>query len=175
MDDDDLRARLEALFVAHARTVLLYARRRTDHATAADVLSEVFVIAWQRSEEIPADALPWLLGCARRTLLNQQRSRRRRSRLIERLAASTPEASFAIEIDHDGGLAEALSALSERDREVLLLTAWEGLSAEQAARALGCSTRALWVRSHRARKRLRAALDRADPPTTPLRMEACND
>ena len=175
MDERERRSRLEALFVAHGRTVLLYARRRTDHATAADVLSEVFVVAWQRLEEIPADALPWLLGCARLTLLNQQRALRRRSRLFERMVASTPEAAFAIEIEHDNGLAEALSTLSEHDREALLLTAWEGLSAEQAARALGCSTRALWVRAHRARKRLTAALDRAERPTTPLRMETCND
>jgi RNA polymerase sigma-70 factor, ECF subfamily len=174
MDEHERRSRL-ALFVAHGRAVLLYVRRRTDHATAADVLSEVFVVAWQRLEEIPADALPWLLGCARLTLLNQHRAHRRRSRLIERLVASTPEAMFAVEIEHDSGLAEALAALSERDREVLLLTAWEGLSAEQAARALGCSQRAVWVRTHRARKRLAAALDQADRTRTPLRMEACND
>ena len=58
MDDGERRARLEALFEAHARTVLAYARRRTDHATAADVLSDVFVVAWQRLERIPDDALP---------------------------------------------------------------------------------------------------------------------
>jgi RNA polymerase sigma-70 factor, ECF subfamily len=150
-------------------------RRRTDHATAADVLSEVFVVAWQRLEEIPDDALPWLLGCARLTLLNQNRAVRRRSRLIERLVASTPEPLFVVGVEHDSGLAEALAGLSELDREVLLLTAWEGLSTEQAARVLGCSQRALWVRAHRARKRLAAALDHADRPTTPLTMEACND
>jgi len=169
MDDDERRARLEALFEAHARTVLAYARRRTDHASAADVLSDVFVVAWQRLERIPEDALPWLLACARRTLANHQRGERRRHRLVERLMASTPRiASPAPEIPDDA-LAQALATLSERDREALFLTEWEGLSAKQAARALGCSPQAFWVRSHRARSRLAAALDH---PTNTITLEA---
>ena len=175
MDEHERTSRLEALFAAHARAVLLYARRRTDHASASDVLSEVFVVAWQRIDEIPSDALPWLLACARHTVLNHKRGDRRRSRLLERLTASTSEASFLMESEQDGLVAEALASLNERDREALLLTAWEGLSAQQAARVLGCSTQAFWVRTHRARKRLAAALTEAEGITRSLTMEAYND
>ena len=47
------------------------------------------------------------------------------------------------------------------DREALLLTAWEGLSPERAARAAGCSRATFHVRLHRARKRLAHALEEA--------------
>jgi RNA polymerase sigma-70 factor (ECF subfamily) len=174
MDEATRRAQVEMLFAEHARAVLVYARRRTDYATASDVVSDVFVVALQRLEDVPRDdPLPWLLGCARRVLLNQRRGQQRRARLVKRLAASTPRSQAERELS-DGALAGALAALGERDREVLLLTAWEGLTAEQAARVLGCSTQAFWVRSHRARKRLAAALER-DTTTPALTMEACND
>jgi RNA polymerase sigma-70 factor (ECF subfamily) len=174
MDEAERRARLEALFAAHARTVLVFARRRTDAANAADVLSEVFIVAWRRLDDVPADAVPWLLACARRTLLHQQRAETRRSKLVEHLRANTLHTEFSPDLPDDA-LAQAFAALGERDREVLLLTAWEGLSAKQAARVLGCSPQAFWVRTHRARKRLGAALLAVDAPTTPLTMEACND
>jgi RNA polymerase sigma factor (sigma-70 family) len=173
MDEAARRGQVEMLFAEHARAVLAYAQRRTDHTTASDVVSDVFVVALQRLEDVPLDdPLPWLLGCARRVLLNQRRAQRRRGRLFERLAASTPRSQPERELS-DGALASALAMLGERDREALLLTAWEGLSAEQAARVLGCSIQAFWVRSHRARVRLAAALERST--TTPLTMEACND
>ena len=55
-----------------------------------------------------------------------------------------------------GWLAEALPKLSETDRDVLTLTAWEGLSHAEAAQVLGCSATAVAVRLHRARGRLEA-------------------
>jgi DNA-directed RNA polymerase specialized sigma24 family protein len=57
------------VFAAYAAVVLAYARRRTDSATADDVLGEVFVIAWRRLEQIPPEPAPWLLACARHVLL----------------------------------------------------------------------------------------------------------
>ena len=48
----------------------------------------------------------------------------------------------------------ALAGLKDDDREALLLTAWDGLSADQAAAVLGCSKAAFQVRLHRARRRL---------------------
>jgi RNA polymerase sigma-70 factor (ECF subfamily) len=51
--------------------------------------------------------------------------------------------------------------LSERDREILLLVAWDGLEPARAARALGARPGAFAVRLHRARRRLAKLL--ADP------------
>jgi RNA polymerase sigma-70 factor (ECF subfamily) len=158
------RAQLEALFSAHAGAVRAYARRRTDAWLAEDAVSEVFVIAWRRLEEIPEDSLPWLIGCARNVLAHQRRRRQRDAALVQRLSSTTP-AENALSADH--GLRDALGRLSDRDREVLLLIAWEELTPSQAARVLGCSRNALGVRLHRARRRLAAALAEADAEAAP--------
>jgi 2-polyprenyl-6-methoxyphenol hydroxylase-like FAD-dependent oxidoreductase len=49
--------------------------------------------------------------------------------------------------------------LPERDREVLALACWEGLTSEQIAEVEGCSAIAARTRLHRARKRLAATLE----------------
>ena len=64
-------------------------------------------------------------------------------------------------------LLRALGSLRERDREVLMLIAWEGLQPARAAAALECSRRTLAVRLHRARQRLAAAL--AEPDDASIR------
>jgi len=33
-----------------------------------DVVAETFLVAWRRLDDIPAEARPWLLGVARKTL-----------------------------------------------------------------------------------------------------------
>ena len=55
--------------------------------------------------------------------------------------------------------------LSEVDREVVLLVAWEGLTPVQAATVLGLTSNAFSVRLHRARRRLDELLNRPDPLT----------
>jgi len=56
----------------------------------------------------------------------------------------------------------ALAALPAADMELLTLVAWHGLKPAEAARVVGCSTAAYFVRLHRARRRLERAM--ADPP-----------
>lgn len=174
MDEDDRRACLEALWAAHASAVLAYARRRADGATADDVLSDVFTVAWRCLDDVPEDARAWMLACARRSLGNHRRAGRRKLRLLNLLAATSPPAVPPVELG-DGTLARALSTLSERDREALLLTAWEGLSGERAAAVLGCSPQAFRVRAHRARQRLASALGAAEATPAPTTLEACNE
>lgn len=141
-----------------------YARRRTDAASADDVINEVFGIAWRRLDDVPEQPVPWLLGCARRVLWHQQRTQRRDQRLFERLRTIQP----LPDTGSDGVLGTALAMLRESDRELLLLIAWEGLGVNEAADVLGCSPNACAVRLHRARKRLHAALLAVDftPDTT---------
>jgi RNA polymerase sigma-70 factor (ECF subfamily) len=157
----DRQTRLEALYVAHSSAVTRYARRRADEQTAADVVSEVFVVAWRRLDDVPEDALPWLLGCARRVLWHHHRAEQRRWRLFDRLTSATPLAVVSREVP-DTVLASGLATLRERDREVLLLTAWEGLTTDQAAKVLGCSPQTFRVRAHRARQRLADAMNKLD-------------
>jgi RNA polymerase sigma-70 factor (ECF subfamily) len=157
-DQADAARRFEALFRANYPSILAYALRRTDPEAADDVVAETFVVAWRRLADVPADELPWLYGVARKTIANQRRGKRRRSALMERLAREAPAAAWpedtADRVAEREGVAAAMARLSERDREVLRLVAWEGLETARAARAAGCSPAAFSVRLHRARRRL---------------------
>ena len=157
-----------ALYEAHYPAVLAYARRRTDEATARDVAAETFLTAWRRQPSVPDLGLPWLYGTAGLVLRNQERSGRRQQRTIGRLAAQPGTAVADPALAHADGehVRAALLALSPDDRELLLLVAWEQLSARDVAAALGCSAGTAAVRLHRARRRLRRALDESAPPAT---------
>jgi RNA polymerase sigma-70 factor, ECF subfamily len=162
MDDTERRRRLERLFAEHSAAVRAYAERRIAHDVVDDVASDVFVVAWRRLEDVPEDALPWLLACARRIIANQSRSARRRAALRERLIDRQQPFSPGL-TGPDPVLGQALATLSASDREVLMLVAWEGLRAGQAAVVIGCSQRAFAMRLHRARRRLAAAMAHLDP------------
>lgn len=149
------RDRFERLFADHYEAVLAYALRRAAREMAEDVVAETFTVAWRRLEEVPREARPWLFGVARRVLSGQRRGERRRASLQTLLAAQPAPASAAAA---PIGLLPALARLHERDRELLLLIAWDGLAPVEAARALGLSRMAVRVRLHRARKRLAAEL-----------------
>jgi RNA polymerase sigma factor (sigma-70 family) len=151
---------LEALWHGWHRQVLAYALRRTDPATAEEVVSETFVIAWRRIDELPDPPLPWLLGTARRVLANLRRGERRRLALMDRLRSEQPVAGSSS--DADGRALAALADLNERDREALLLHAWEGLDHEGAGIVMGCSASTFAVRLHRARERFAKALAELD-------------
>lgn len=155
------RARFEAIFDETYEALLAYARRRNG-AEADDVVAETFTVAWRRLDDVPSDSLPWLYGVARKVISEQRRTGRRRDALVQRIRA---EAGTR---DQGGGTSQrrpvlaALARLGAQDREAVLLVAWESLSAEQAATAMGCSIVAFRVRLHRARKRLRAHLNELD-------------
>jgi RNA polymerase sigma-70 factor (ECF subfamily) len=87
VEDQEQRLRLERLYVEHAKAVRLYAGRRVDAAAADDAVSEVFVIAWRRLDDVPGDARPWLLGCARNVISHQRRRAGRDAALIHQLQA----------------------------------------------------------------------------------------
>jgi RNA polymerase sigma factor (sigma-70 family) len=163
----------EAVFEAAYRdcgtAVLGYALRRSDsREDALDVVAETFAVAWRRRADMPADAQevrPWLFGISRRCLANTARSTHRAGRLGQRLAdsfvdASVPDPSTLHEHRAQSRLVlEALGQLSPDDRELVTLIAWEGLTPAQAATTLGLSAATARVRLHRARTRLRAALN----------------
>ena len=110
------------------------------------------------SRRLPADPLPWLLGVARHVIQNEARSARRRSRLLARITgqhrALAAPADPADSVPERSAILAAFGHLSEGDREVLRLGAWEGLDARRAAAALDCTRGAYALRLHRARRRL---------------------
>jgi hypothetical protein len=80
------RERFEQVFEEHFRVVSAYALRRASQADAEEVVAETFLVAWRRLDEVPRDAMPWLLGVARRVLANQRRAAGRREALRARIA-----------------------------------------------------------------------------------------
>lgn len=171
------RTRFEALYAAEGRRVLAYALRRTSQpADAADVLAEVFLVAWRRLDDVPPgdEARLWLYGVARGVMANHRRSLRRRERLGQRLAEVLTEhvgADPAELADLGGGddvVRGALALLPPNDREVIQLAIWEELSAPEVAAVLGVPPATVRTRLHRARNRLRDLLagDGAGPEAT---------
>lgn len=135
--------------------------RAASASDAQDAVAEVFLTAWRRLDELPDGdaARVWLYATARRVIANQRRSTRRRFALQERLAQ---ESASAPQETSDGELTvvhEALRRLGPRDREVLLLAEWEGLSPTQIAGVMGCLTVTARGRLHRARRRFRAVFE----------------
>jgi RNA polymerase sigma-70 factor, ECF subfamily len=155
--------RFEELFRAHYGAVRGYALRRVAGDVAPDVVSETFLVAWRRLDDVPDDALPWLFGVARRVVANQRRSADRSAALHERVAA-TANTSHEAEVGDDELVRAALGRLSENDREALILVGWHGLTGARAARAAGCTRGTFAVRLHRARGRLAAELDALRSP-----------
>ena len=159
--------RFEGLFRENYADVRAYALRRASRDAAQDVVAETFLVAWRRLDAVPADALPWLYGVARRVLANQRRSADRSAALEERLTHAAPPAGEGDPADRAADaeiLRVALGRLSEPSREALMLVAWQGLSGARAAQAAGCSRTAFAVRLHRARARLASELAALEPP-----------
>lgn len=153
----------EDLWARHHRRVHAYALRRTDPASAQDVVSETFLTAWRRRAELPADELPWLLGVARLVLANHARSQRRREALARVFLDQACRAHVdPADVDHD--VLRAIAALGPDDREALILVGWDGLRPAEAATVLGCAPATFRVRLLRARRRLAAELRRRGEP-----------
>jgi RNA polymerase sigma-70 factor (ECF subfamily) len=149
--------RFERLWTSHYAAVHAHAARRVGER-ADEVCAEVFLVAWRRLGEIPRDELPWLLAASRNVIGTTWRSDGRRARLRERMEGE-PQAGAAAPETGDAGLEDALAALGERDRELLMLVYWEGLTPARAARALGLAPAAARTRLWRARRRLRSNLE----------------
>lgn len=158
-DPDTDQAAFETLWDDQYPAILAYARRRFDEEDARDVAAETFLVAWRRRKDLPERApTPWLYGVARRVAADRHRAIGRAERLSVKLAHERPPAQPESDPERSRQVLEALAQLSEPDQEVLLLTAWEGLTPAEAAVALSCSAATLRVRLHRARKRLRRLL-----------------
>lgn len=165
-------ADFERTFREHHDAVYRYAARRVAPDAVQDVVSETFLTAWRRRADIRGEPLPWLLGVARRATANHLRGDARRGALHQRLSAER-QARAVDGADVTPPITAALLSLPERDREALMLIAWDGLDNRVAATVMGCSTAAFAVRVHRARGRLRRALrvesDRIAPLPHPTR------
>jgi RNA polymerase sigma-70 factor (ECF subfamily) len=146
--------REKRFLAAHAAShdrIYRYFRRRTDGpATAEDLCAEVFRIVWEKSGNGEDISVLVLFGVAKNVLRNHDRSVTRFAGLI---GAIRLERSPAAE-DEETVVRDSIDRLSPQNREVLLLTYWDGLSASEVSSLLNTSATAVRMRLHRARKEL---------------------
>jgi RNA polymerase sigma factor (sigma-70 family) len=151
----------EAFFDAHHLRLLRALYLLTgSRAAAEDVLQDAFLKVWQRWERVQKMDDP--VGYLYTTGLNTARSRRRR-RLLEakHVASSSVGRDEIRDADRRAVLVRAMASLPIRQRAAIVLTAFLGYTAEEAAPMLG--VRAVTVRSlaFQGRSALRTQLEDA--------------
>jgi RNA polymerase sigma factor (sigma-70 family) len=159
-----------AVFDRHYGRIHGYVARRLGASLADDLASETFLLAFARRDRYDvaqADARPWLYGIASNLIARHHRAEQRRYRALARSGLDEVSEGHAdrvaVRLDaavRAAPLAAALAEISAGDRDVLLLVAWAELTSEQAGQALGIPAGTARSRLHRARARVRAALDR---------------
>jgi RNA polymerase sigma-70 factor (ECF subfamily) len=165
--DPETAQEFTALYADNHRRVYAYAVARAGRALADEVVAETFLVAWRRFPQMPSGAaLPWLLGVARNVIRGRYRDEERQRAIAAEMVAWAADApDVADGVAERSAILTALAELSENDREVLTLTAWDGLSPGAAARVVNCSVPTFLVRLHRARNRLTRAVAAAGEPT----------
>ncbi len=179
MTDAEREQRFRTLAELILEPVRRYLLRRTDAATADDVLSETLVVCWRRLDELPGgpdETIPWAIVVARNLLANAQRAERRRTRLVGKIIAIDPPASIVDDASPDSAagadtVRDALTQLRSADAELLRLWAWDGLESPQLATALGISSNAAAIRLHRAKTRLKEELLKSQAASGHVRHE----
>jgi RNA polymerase sigma-70 factor (ECF subfamily) len=157
------RARFEALMPGLVQPLRRFLVRRTDPATADDVLADTLLVCWRRLDDVPEDAaLAWAYGVARNCLANAERSARRQGRVAAKVASVDPPVATVPGPGHgeaaDERLHEALAELTDTEAELVRLWAWEQLTPAEIAGVLDLTPNAVSIRLHRAREKLKARL-----------------
>lgn len=153
------------LYDRHANAIYNHCFRGTaSWSLAEDLTSAVFLQAWRHRSDVRLvgdSALPWLLGVATNLARNQQRALRRYQAALRRLPPPSSEDDFADDlaarVDDERAMRRILvlvNRLPRRDRVVLALCVWDGLSYAEAAAALGIPVGTVRSRLSRARRRL---------------------
>lgn len=143
-----------------------YLRRRLHPLTPADLddlVEETMLVVWRRIDDVPREAeLPWMIGVARNVLRNARRRQHRRSAFESTLVPRPSDPSAEDYVIADTSVREALVALNDDDREILMLNAWDGLDTEALGTALSITANAAAVRLSRAQARFRATFASAE-------------
>lgn len=154
------------LFDRHAKAVNSFAAYRVGRYAAEDVLSETFLIAFRRRVDFDTgveSAAPWLFGIASRLIRKYRTTEAKHWRSF---AAASAGGEFSSEGGLDAALAKLdaerevrnlrarIAALAPKDRETLLLYAWQGMTYDEIASTLRVPVGTVRSRLNRVRKRL---------------------
>jgi RNA polymerase sigma factor (sigma-70 family) len=162
-------AAFAVIFDRHASSIHRFLARRVEPADADSLLGDVFRIAFERRASFDtarASARPWLYGIATNLIARHRRSEARRLRAMAALASMRVDraadavgdraAEVADARESWSTLVNALDQLPVAERDTLMLFAWEELSYDDIAAALGVPVGTVRSRLNRARRRLRA-------------------
>jgi RNA polymerase sigma factor (sigma-70 family) len=164
---DEARIAFEALYRESRDDLYAYvAGLLRDRSAAEEVTSQAFERAWRKRRQIDrgrGTPRAWLFGIARNAALDELR---RRSKLA-RDAASETATSEQIANPADAAveravLEQALDSLSGRDRELVALKFFAGLSNAEIAAVIRTSESNAGTRLHRVVEKLRRSIDEAD-------------
>ncbi len=137
--------------------------RLDDREDAADAVADTLLVLWKKRRAVPQepeDTRRYAFGIARNVLSSWRRGGRRRNALADRLRATVQDETVT-DASPDIDLRAALRRLSEKDRELVLLVAWDGFTVADAGRIIGVSPDAARARYARARTKLREMLTSA--------------
>jgi len=148
-----------SLHRGHLTQISRYLIRRCDRSEVEELASQVFEIAWRKKEQAPKGyELAWLYRIAGFVVSNHRRAAQIERNFFNRFRpvdfAPSPE-DLAIA---DLSLAEAWSLLTPLERQTLSLSAFEGLSNQEAAVVLEISPNAFSQRLAKAKNKLKANL-----------------
>ena len=156
------------IFDRHAPYIHRYLARRLGVPAADDLVAETFLAAFRRRDRFDItcpNARPWLYGIATNIAGQHRRTEEREHRLRQAYVPATSEASHADRVatvvtaqSLRRLLLDALALLSDGDRDVLLLIAWEELTYDEVAAALAIPVGTVRSRLNRARRLLREQL-----------------
>jgi RNA polymerase sigma-70 factor (ECF subfamily) len=171
-DRDALTPLVERHYRRLYRIALGYLRQRED---ALDVVQEAFVKVFQAAArwDGSADAGPWLSRITVNLSIDRWRRNKRRGQTfsplvegdhLEVLADAGPAPDRGV-LRREAGdrVAQALGALPERQRAVVVLRHYQELSLEEIASTLGMSLGTVKSSLHRALHRMRATLAEGRP------------
>jgi len=144
----------EETFRANVDLVRRYARRRVPASDVDDITAEAFATAWRRRDDISEGSeLPWLYRTCALLIANYRRKG------VPTPVETVPELPDDLDPEmsalQDDLVRRVLGQMSPRDRQVLVLHAWEGLQGQQLAEVLGVSRGGADAALSRARSRLR--------------------
>lgn len=155
------------LFDRHRDRVFRHAYRLSGQRhDAEDIMSTAFLELWRRRLKVrlvEGSVLPWLLVTTTNVARNSKRAALRYRKLLDSLprgdGISNANDDFFLQAEMDKDAAKALTTLSTADLQLVSLVVFEEYTIAAAAAVLNLTPAAAKSRMHRARQRMKTAIN----------------